>query len=290
MEYLTEELTDQFLDFLEERDPSKPFCTYMAYNAPHTSLQAPESYVKRYLNQGHNPVLATRLAMIDVLDCQIGRILDALKSEDLNQNTLVVFMTDNGHESEQMSGGLRGTKMTVWEGGIRVPLVACLPGVIPEGTQSDAICSIVDMAATFIGVAHHQDSFKYGDGHSLMPYFKGEKGNVHDQLVFPIHLKGARNEVPTPEKLDLFGVRSEDWKLVVDVKRGIDALYNLKTDLEEKVDLSDVYPDMKVRLYQYGRDFLKNSLPVQGKINAFETRGVVNLVKMDSLNRKYAVK
>ncbi len=287
MSYFTEELTDQFLDFVDKADRSKPFFTYLAYNAPHTPLQCPEQYVKKYLEKGFNPVRATRLAMIEVLDIQVGRILDKLKAENLDENTLVVFMTDNGPESEDMSGGLRGKKMTVWEGGIRVPLVACLPNLIPAGVESDAICSIADMAATFIGLAKNQTDYSYGDGHSLIPYFNGKLGNVHDQLVFSIHLSGTLDSIPEPEKLDLCGVRDGDWKLVYDRKREVDALYNLKIDLSESTDLSEEYPEIKHRLWELGREFLHASKPACGKIVSRDTRKGGDKIKIDSLMNVY---
>ena len=272
MNYLTEELTDQFLDFLEHADNSKPFFTYLAYNAPHTPLQAPEKYVMKYLKKGFNPVLATRYAMVDVLDVQVGRILDKLKEQKIEKETLVIFMTDNGPESEKMSGGLRGIKMTVWEGGIRVPLIASWPGVIPTKTENDAICSIADMASTFIGLAKGQEEYAYGDGQSLIPYFQGKEGNVHDQLVFTIHPNCPKDSLPKPEQFELFAVRDGDWKIVYDQKRKVDALYNLKTDLAEQHDLSAQHPEIKSRLWDYGREFLKKSKPASGPIAGYNSR------------------
>ena len=273
MDYLTIELTNQFIDYIDQIDPNKPFFTYLSYNAPHTPFQAPEEYVQKYISKGFDPVLATRYAMVDVLDVQVGRILDKLHAECLDENTLVIFMTDNGPESEKMSGGLRGTKMTVWEGGVRVPLVARLPGIIPAGIENDAICSIADMAATFICLAtgqsyspDNQEDYLFGDGKSLMPYFMGKEGDVHDRLVFAIQLDGPVGSTPQAKKLGFFGVREGDWKLVVDKKRGIDALYNLKEDIAERYDLSEQYPQIKDSLYQHGSEDISKASPACGKI------------------------
>lgn len=285
--YLTEELTDQFLHFLDNRDSNKPFFSYMAYNAPHTPLQAPEKYVMKYINKGFNPVLATRYAMVDVLDVQVGRILDKLKEMHIEKETLVIFMTDNGPESEKMSGGLRGIKMTVWEGGIRVPMVASLPGVIPAGTESDAICSVVDMASTFLALAKGKEDFSYGDGHSLIPFFKGKKGNVHDQLVFTINPSCPMGTIPQPEQCGLFAVRDGDWKLVCDKHHKVNALYNLKTDKAEQHDLSAEHPEIKARLLEYGRNFLQHSQPACGPITNQNTRKGGDLIKINKLLDTY---
>ena len=288
MDYLTTELTDQFIDYINTYNREKPFFAYMAYNAPHTPLQAPENVVRKYLDQGHSPIFATRLALTDVLDQEIGRLVEALEKAGLRENTLIVFMSDNGPEQTNLTGGLRGRKMTVWEGGVRVPLIASYPGHIPAGQRCNSICSIVDMAATFIGLTKGQNDYKFGDGRSLMPYFKGDKqGNVHNQLVFSIHLKGAAHAMPDARNLELFGVRSGDWKLVVDKTNKVDALYNLQDDLAEQNDLSSAHPDIKNKLYNEGNEFLHHSLPSCSKIHSEDTRGEGDQIIRDSLNNKY---
>lgn len=273
MKYLTEELTDRAVSFINNQDKDTPFHIYLAYNAPHTPIQAPDEDIVKYLKMGYEPLVATRYAMMDVLDTQVGRVIDAISEKDLRNNTLIVFMSDNGPETDEFSGELRGKKMTAWEGGIRVPMVASMPGVIPSGQKSNSICSITDMASTFIGLSIGDDDYQYGDGVNLMPYFKGTKrGNAHDNLVFSIHLHGKPFEVPTPENFDLFAVRMKDWKLVVDRGREINALYNLKSDLSEKNDLSETHADKKTELLEYGREFLRNAKPASEKIRRIDTR------------------
>lgn len=285
MKYLTEEITDRALDFVGQvKDDRNPFFMYLAYNCPHTPMQAPDDVIIKYLNKGMDAVSATRCAMIDVMDAGIGRLLDKLESEGLRKNTLVVFMSDNGAERVRYNGGLRGTKMTAWEGGVRVPMVASYPPRIPYGTRSASICSIMDMASTFIGLAKGDDGFAYRDGVNLLPYYTGEKdGNAHESLVFAINLSGQAYSAPAPELLELFAVRSGDWKLVVDNKQGIDALYNLKDDMGESTDLSDVFADKKKELYEYGVDFLAECPPSCSKIRSVNTRINGDKIKFDSL-------
>lgn len=290
MKYLTEELTDRTIDFISESGDN-PFFAYLAYNAPHTPVQAPEEVVMKYVRKGMEPVLATRCAMMDVLDREVGRILDYLEKNELRENTLVVFMSDNGAEKEADNGGLRGTKMTAWEGGIRVPMIASWPSKIPAGSKSGAICSIVDMASTFIGAAKNDSNLSYGDGVNLLPYYDGShKGNAHDTLVFSIHLSGAPGMVPCAENLDLFAVRSGDWKLVVDKKRKVDALYNLNDDLKEMSDLSDSVPEKKEELYLIGQRFLGSARPSCGKIRTIDTRKDGDKIKIDSLIKEYSIR
>ena len=284
MNYLTEELTDRTVSFIEGQSSKSPFYIYLAYNAPHTPIQAPDDAIVKYLKKGYDALHATRYAMMDVLDAQVGRITDILDKTDKRDNTLIVFMSDNGPETDEFSGELRGKKMTVWEGGIRVPMIASMPNTIPADTKSDAICSITDMASTFLGLGMGDDEYRYGDGVNLMPYFKGEKsGNAHDNLVFSIHLNGKPFATPTPENLSLFAVRMGDWKLVVDRGRKIDALYNLKDDLIESCDLSQEHIDKKRELLQYGRDFLSKAAPASEKIGRINTRINGDTIKLHAL-------
>ena len=285
MKYFTEEITDHAIDFISE-DRTEPFFMYLAYNCPHTPIQAPDEIIKKYLSKGYEPVRATRCAMIEVLDTQIGRILDKLEDTDLRKNTLIVFMSDNGAESNLYNGGLRGTKMTAWEGGMRVPMIASYPAVIPAGNTSSSICSITDLASTFIGLAKGDKDYSFRDGKNLIPYYTGEKtGNVHDTLVFSINLKGKVFTEPSPENFELFAVRSGDWKLVIDHKRGINELYNLKEDLSEKRDLSDIAPENMEELLEIGRKFLSECPPSCSRISGINTRTNGDKIKIDSLIR-----
>lgn len=288
MDYLTTELTDQFLRFVKNHNQSKPFFAYLAYNAPHTPIQAPERLVHKYLSAGHDAVFATRMVMVDMLDSEIGRVLDNLQENGLLENTLVVFMSDNGPENVKLTGGLRGTKMTAWEGGVRVPMIAAFPKEIQGGQINSSMCSIVDLAATFIGLSKGVNDFKYGDGYSLMPYFKGVKtGPIHYSQVFSIHLLGAPYATPSAKNIKLLGVRSGDWKLVVDKDRKIDVLYNLKADLYEKKDLSASHTDLKDKLYLLGDEYLHHSKPDSAKIHSIDTRENGSQEIRNSLINKY---
>lgn len=284
MKYLTEELTDRTVSFINNQSKKAPFYIYLAYNAPHTPIQAPDEAIIKYLKKGYEPFMATRYAMMDVLDSQVGRITDALDQANMRENTLIVFMSDNGPETDEFSGELRGKKMTVWEGGIRVPMIASMPETIPAGEKYDAICSITDMASTFVGLSKGDNNYQYGDGVSLMPYFKGvNEGNAHDNLVFSIHLHGKPFKTPTPEMMSLFAVRMGDWKLVVDKERGVNSLYNLKSDIGEQNDLSQKHANKKAELLEYGREFLSNAKPSSEKIRRINTRIDGDTIKIDSL-------
>ena len=283
MKYLTEELTDRAIDFISG-SKCEPFYVYLAYNAPHTPLQAPEQIIKKYLEKGLKPLDATRYAMIEFMDTQIGRILDHLDRCGIADNTMIVFMSDNGAEQESHNGGYRGTKMTMWEGGIRVPLAIRWPEKIAPGQESNSICSIIDMAATFIGVAEGKEKYEYGDGKSLIPYIKDRSlGNVHDTLFFALQPRHKDNEKISAGCMNLLGVRAGDWKIVIDKRSGEDALYNIKEDPYERNDLSDKLSEKKQELFECAEKFISECPESSSRIFMKDTRKVGDKSKRDSI-------
>jgi arylsulfatase A-like enzyme len=265
MGYLTTDLTARAVEFIRQSGKN-PFFIYLAYNAPHTPIQAPDELVLKHLKAGLPPEEATYRAMIDVLDAGIGQVTAALKECGLEKDTLVVFTSDNGAEVEHRNGGLRGTKMTAWEGGVRVPMIASWPGKISADITSDAMCAIPDLAATCLALGGVEGE-AHMDGVNLMPFWTGQRqGNAHEALVWSIILTGPTGTRPTPDNMELFAVRMGPWKLVRDSKRNIDALYDLDKDLRETNDLSAPQPQKKAELLAYGTDFLKQCPPSAGRI------------------------
>ncbi len=277
IKYLTEELTDRAISFIDD-NKDRPFYMYMAYNAPHTPYQAPREVVEKYEKKGYNTQMATRYAMVDVLDSQIGRLLGSLDEKGLEQNTMVMFMSDNGASYNQMNGGLRGIKATVWEGGIRVPLIAKLPGVIPEGTRSQSMCSIVDLPATILGLINGDDDFTYHDSRNLMPYFKGDKsGNVHESIVVCLNRDGDVIAPTTFDEIEVLSARVGDWKVVKELHLKGEGhtieLFNLANDPFETTDLSATHPEKLKEMIQFANDYLSECPNSIGRKYTRDTRG-----------------
>jgi arylsulfatase A-like enzyme len=272
MKYLTEEVTDRAVGFIRDtRD--QPFFLYLAYNAPHTPLQAPDDLLLPHLRAGVEPREAVYRAMVESLDAQVGRVFAVLEECGLQRDTLVVFVSDNGGASERHNGGLRGSKMTVWEGGIRVPMVASWRGRIPEGRVSESMCCMADLAATFQEVAGVTEHGGDQDGVNLLPYWCGlQAGNAHHALVWSIHVTGPPGARPTPENLSLFAVRKGGWKVVRDRQHHTDALYDLERDPAETRDLSGQEPLKKRELLEMGRKFLETCPPGSGQLAQQDTR------------------
>jgi len=283
IKYLTEELTDRAIGFIREEHRS-PFFLYLAYNAPHTPFQAPDEVIRKYLKPGVDPVMAVRRAMIEVLDTSVGRVREALRERGLEKDTLVVFMSDNGGDNQSFNGGLRGTKMTAWEGGIRVPLIASWPGKIPAGSVSESICCLPDLPATFLNLARTGEQIVSGDGVDLMPFWTGKhSGNAHEGLVWALEIQGPAGTQPTPDNVALLAVRSGQWKLVRDQKREIDALYNLSADLPEAQDLSKENPEKKTELLAQAAAYLKDCPPSCGLMANRDTRAQGDKIRIQAL-------
>jgi arylsulfatase A-like enzyme len=230
--YLTDQITDRAVDFIDRSasDKDRPFFAYVAYNAPHWPLQVPQSYYDRF-PQVKDPVRRTYIAMIAAMDDGIGRILDRLEAQGLRDNTIVVFLSDNGcperfgfcNPDHPWGAG----KFTYLEGGVRVPFMISWPaGLKPQGI-SDSPVSSVDIAAT---VLHAADPER-----SLPAEFDGR-----DLVQTAKH--------PDPDRLLVWGqepvyaARRGSRKLWVSHDWNTSHLYDLNSDPAEMKDLSSSDP------------------------------------------------
>jgi len=244
-QYLTDEFSDEAVRFVA-RNKDKPFFLYLAYNAPHTPLEASEKYLKRFAGI-EDPKRRTYAAMVSAVDDGVGRLLEELRKQKLEENTLIFYLSDNGgpQSNGSTNAPLRGTKGTPWEGGIHVPFAAQWPGHLPAGTRYERPVISLDIFATAAALAHvPANPERPLDGVNLIPYLTGEKrGDPHDAIYLRMFDKGA------------FAVRSGDFKEVIP-QRGIEPeLYNLAHDIGERVDLSAAEPDRLNRLENLRKDW-----------------------------------
>lgn len=184
-DYLTDAFTDEAVRFIGA-NKDRPFFLYLAYNAPHTPLQAPKKYIDRYRNV---PDKGKRVyaAMVSSLDDGVGEIRAKLKAEGLDRNTLIVFLSDNGCaayvQGACSNAPLSGHKGTHLEGGVRVPFIVSWPGTIPAGRTDDRMVSSLDIvptAAALAGAALPKGS----DGVNLLPYLAGGERGVPNPTLY----------------------------------------------------------------------------------------------------------
>lgn len=260
-EYAVDLMTAKAGNFIRQ-NRNNPFFLYLPYTIPHVSLQVPGSALQEYTGkfpekpylgqQGYAPHRYPRsayAAMITYLDSQVGAILALLQELDLDENTLVIFSSDNGPTFNggtdaaffNSAGGFRGLKMDLYEGGIRMPMIARWPGRIKAGSRTDHISIQYDVMATLaeaVGVSVPAQT----DGISFLPTLLGRAKDqgLHEYLYFEY-----------PEKRGQLAIRMGKWKAVkTDViprPDGAWQLFNLEEDHAETNDLSGSHPELLSR-------------------------------------------
>lgn len=226
-EYLTDALSREAAAYIQQYKEN-PFFIYLAYNAPHTPLQATDKYLSRF-DHIKNRKRKTYAAMVSSIDDGVGRILDRLDSLGLSENTLVVFLSDNGgpeRTNASDNGPLRGQKGDLFEGGIRVPFAMRWKGEIAAGSQYEHPVSALDIFATIISQNKERVNLKKPiDGVDLLPYLSGQlTGMPHDQLFWRRH---DQNNL---------AIRQGDLKL--HTKDTTTLLFHLANDLGEQEELA----------------------------------------------------
>ena len=235
--YLTDLLSTRAVEFIEGAGAA-PFFLNLQYSAPHWPWQAPGDppYPDSLRWRGGGSA-ATYAAMMRSLDDGVARVLDALRRGGLERDTLVVFTSDNGGERYSDMGPFRHSKMSVWEGGIRVAAAARWPAALPAGTRCDQVCTTLDWTATFLAAARaHADPAASLDGIDIRPQLAGA-APVRRELFWRVH-----------QRLQQKAVRSGDWKLIDDQDGR--HLFNLANDPGEAHDRSREQPERALRLAQ----------------------------------------
>jgi arylsulfatase A len=220
--YISDVLTTAALRFIRENKNKSFFC-YLPYNAPHSPFQVPDKYFDKYKARGFDDKTACAYGMCENLDDNIGRVLKRLDRLSLSDNTIVLFLTDNGANTDRYNGDMKGRKGSTHEGGIRVPLFVRWPGRIKPGTKISQIAAHIDVFATIIelcGVPMPKTLPQ--DGVSLVPLLKGEAGNWPDRMIFTFRTPGGRTgEIPG-------SVRTQRWRAVTRNNRW--ELYDMNSD------------------------------------------------------------
>ncbi|MBK1876064.1 sulfatase [Pelagicoccus mobilis] len=242
--YLTDDLTDAAIDFIE-RNHKQPFFIYLSYNAVHTPMHAKVEDIEQQaqFDQKDRRIYA---AMTKSMDDNIGRLDQFLAKNGLTQNTLVVFTNDNGGATSNASENnpLRGYKGSYWEGGIRVPFVMRWPGKIPPQTRYSHSVSTLDLLPTALGAAQAPAIGKPLDGVDLIPHVNGEKSDPpHHYLYWRLWRTAA--------------IRNGHWKLIrlmddpLTQDRRLLAppiLIDLDKDPSETTNLAEQYPEIVAHL------------------------------------------
>lgn len=278
--YTTNLITDAAVEFIVRRGKDAPFFCYVPFSAPHDPFQAPDDYLKRYTHLDDTPDdgkpsdKQTLAAMVTCMDDGIGRILAALEQAGAMDNTIVWFFSDNGGIGPRIPGNnkpLRAGKLTVYEGGVRVPSVAWWPGVIEGGRKVDAPVVNVDVMPTLLALAGGKtEGGKPLDGVDVSDILLGKVAKAPERDLY--FFNGQ-----TGLETEQIAVTSPDgWKLIVqgpDVRRDGGyrtadhkvELFNVLEDPSEKNDCAADKPELVAALGEkiiaFRKSEPKESLP-----------------------------
>ena len=241
--------TDIALDYLKEKKSNEPFFLFMSYRAPH-SFEGPIRDTLHYSNQEWPKIEKAHAAKITLLDKQIGRLIDQLEVTGDLENTLILFTSDNGPHFEKgghdleffdSNGNFRGGKRDLYEGGIRVPLIAYWKNNIKPQSISDHISGFQDIMPTFAQIIGF-NTLVQTDGISFLPTLLSQDQIQHEYLNWEFQLSGWFQTIPNGGFRQ--SVRIGDWKGVRYNLNSDIALYNLKNDEGEKDNVAYLYPDI----------------------------------------------
>ncbi len=254
--FCTDVFFNQAMTWMESQKGNKPFFTYITTNAPHGPYIAPDSYKKKFIEAGMPSSTVGFYGMIENIDDNIGRLTAKLSEWGIENDTLLIFMTDNGPAASNYNGDHKGQKNSVDEGGTRVPSFWRWPGVLTPGTDVDRIANHYDLLPTFAeivgGTLKQQDQLH---GKSLVPLLKDANAPWEDRYrVFhrgrwPIgEAAGARD--------DGFAVRNQRFRLV-----GRDQLYDMENDPSQKKNVIADHPDVAQKMNAVYDEWFDGALP-----------------------------
>lgn len=269
--YLTDTLTFEAIDFIRN-NRKNPFFMYFAHYAVHVPIEGRKDLIKKYENKKkgtlHNH--AEYGAMVESVDISVGKVLDALEKFDLRQNTIIVFISDNGGVAQFTSmKPVRGHKGTIYEGGIRVPLVISWPGMIQTGSKCNFPVIGTDFYPTFLDVTNTPDTEQTLDGVNILPLLKGKGKLNRDTLFwhFPAYLQGY-HPGDNMRIRPCSAVRKVKYKLVEYFENGKLELYDLKNDIGESMNLVDSLPEIAKNLHNILKSWRqKTNAPVPTTLN-----------------------
>ena len=252
-QYSHDLIAEEAMKFIET-NKDRPFFLYLAVTIPHANneagrkgMEVPDHGI--YKDRDWPEPQKGHAAMISRLDRDLGRIMETLKKSGIDKKTLILFTSDNGPHREgganpeffDSNGLLRGNKRDLYEGGIRVPLIARWPGRIKPGTESRHVSAFWDFLPTFAELAggEHLPSV---DGISMLLTLMGKptKQKQHEFLYWEFHERGSKQ-----------AVRMGDWKAVRFGVSGKLELYNLKEDIGEKHDIAEDHPQIVAKIEDY---------------------------------------
>ncbi len=248
--YLTEAITRETIHTLDARDSNKPFFLYLSHYAVHVPYEKDIRFYQKYMDAGLTDTEAKYAALVEGMDKSLGDIMNYLEKNGLDKDTYILFTSDNGGLSLKGSRSgephtqnlpLKQGKGSLYEGGIRVPMIAAGPQIKPGSVSKQYIVSddyfttILQMANTFPKTVK-----QVIDGKSFLPVLQGKQKSIDQQKTLVWHYPNNWTNVNVKGISWASAIRQGDWKLIYFHKQQVLELYNLSKDIEEIHDLSSV--------------------------------------------------
>ncbi|MGF1581579.1 MAG: arylsulfatase [Gemmataceae bacterium] len=266
--YCSDIFTDAAMDFVTKHK-KQPFFLYLAFNCPHNPLQVPQKYYQMYKNKdlSHSAFpkvgqplrgkakqddLAKIYGMVTNIDDNFGRLMAKLAELGIAENTIVIFLTDNGPQSNRYNSGMLAWKGSVHEGGTRVPCFVRWPAHLPQNQETTCLGAHIDIVPTLLAACNVRQPNKPKhklDGINLLPHLKDTKKKAPDRTIFFQWHRGDE-----PEKFRAFAVRTANWRLVQ--PNGVRSgqyrkdfqLYKITEDPYQKNNVANKYPKVLAKL------------------------------------------
>ncbi len=253
--YCTDIFFDQAIDFIS-RHRREPWFCYLPTNAPHGPLQIADEYVRPFQGKGLDDTTAKVYGMVANLDQNAGRLLAKLRELDLDRDTILIYLTDNGPQQIRFNAGMRGRKGTVYQGGIRVPFFLRYPRAVKAGTKIGQAAAHIDVLPTILEICgvrpkSGQPAF---DGRSLAPLLHGDATRWTDRTLFTQWHRGDE-----PVLFRDCAARTQQYKLVNGKE-----LYDLTADPAERNDLAAALPEIAARLRRETEAWFKDVSSTRG--------------------------
>jgi len=252
----------------KQHESKKPYFAYVALNAPHGPMIAPEKYKKRFLDDGYDEQTAARYGMIENIDDNFGLMMAKLAEWNALENTLVIFMTDNGMSMAPIkrngetiipfNAGLKGRKNSPYEGGTHVPFFVQWDGVLDKGIDVNALTAHIDLYKTFcyLAGANLPETMQEIDGRSLLPLLENPEANWPDRELFD-HCGRWKEGEREENKYKNCMVRTEHWRFVNNAE-----LADISNDPGEKNDVSASNPEVVEQLRKSYDKWWESVLPL----------------------------
>ena len=246
--YLPDVLTTEALEFIKNSvNNEEPFFCYVPYQTPHTPLQVPDAYFDKYKKKGADDFNATIYGMVENIDDNVNRLIQGLEELDIREETIIIYLSDNGPLNLRFNQGLKGRKGQIDEGGVRVPFIINWKGQIEPGKTIDYPLAHIDVLPTLLGML----DIEY----------------VSEQVIDGIDFKNLFEDASSMKSRSLFAEWGANKRVLSDDHLMInEALYNLKKDPNQTLDIREQFPSTYDSLRK-SYDLWISSIPETKSVN-----------------------